>query len=96
MVNNKKYNIGIIGAGMIAEKHITAFQQSGRANISWIARRNISKLGELKRKYNIPNVTCDYKDILNDPGVDAIIISTPPASVLSMIKRPDVSATMPG
>jgi predicted dehydrogenase len=47
----KKYNIGIIGAGMIAEKHIQAFRKTGRAEIIWVARQDKSRLTEFTSRY---------------------------------------------
>ncbi len=77
---SKNKNIGIIGAGMIAEKHIQAFQQTGKANITWLAELKDDLLEEITNKYNIPNGTKDYHDMLADSNVDAIIICTPPKS----------------
>ena len=74
----KKYNIGIIGAGMIAEKHIQAFQKTGRTEISWVARKDKSRLPEFKSRYGIPNGTTDYRELLDDPKVEAVVITSPP------------------
>ncbi len=75
---NNKLTLALIGAGMIAEKHVTAFQKTGQANIKWVARKNEAKLQAFQDKFNIPNGTTDYKDILADPEVDAVVITTPP------------------
>jgi predicted dehydrogenase len=73
---SKTYNIGMIGAGMIAEKHIAGFQKTGRVNITWVA--DIKNTDEFCKKFNIPNKTKDYRDILKDTSVDAVVIGTPP------------------
>lgn len=77
-MENKQIVFGIIGAGMIAEKHISGLQKTGNAKIKWIARSDKSKLSDICQKYNIPFGTIDYLDILNDDEVDAIVISSPP------------------
>ncbi len=69
---------GIIGAGMIAEKHIAAFRKTGKANFKWVSRQNTSLLRDFQSKYEIPEGTGDYKDILSDPEVEVVIIATPP------------------
>jgi predicted dehydrogenase len=74
----KKYNIGVIGAGWIAKAHMGFLQQTGRAHISWIAARNPGNLEEVRSAYHIPNKTNDYREILNDPDVDVVLITTPP------------------
>lgn len=72
------HKIGVIGAGMIAEHHIRSIQKTDNLTVSWLAaatHESINRVGEL---YNIPNRTTNYLDILNDPQVDAVIITTPP------------------
>lgn len=72
------YNIGIIGAGMIAENHIQNLIKTGRVNIVWINARTQASIDKVAAKYNIPNKTVDYKEILADEKVDAVVITTPP------------------
>jgi predicted dehydrogenase len=74
----KSYNIGIIGAGWIAKAHMGFLQETGRANITWIAARNPENLEKVRSEFDIPNKTHDYHDILKDPAVDAVLIATPP------------------
>ena len=75
---NKIFNIGIIGAGMIAEHHIVSLQKNSRVSITWIAATKPEKLEKIRAKYSINKATINYKDILSDPNVDAVIICTPP------------------
>lgn len=76
---DKQFVFGIIGAGMIAEKHIIGLQKTGKANIKWVARENAAKLNEFQQKYDIPFGTTNYRDILADPEVEAVVITAPPA-----------------
>lgn len=80
MSDQIKYNIGVIGAGWIAKAHMGFLQETGRANISWIAARNPENLEKVRNDYNIANKTHDYRDILKDPFVDMVLIATPPDS----------------
>lgn len=75
----KNIVVGIIGAGMIAEKHIVGLQKTGRAKVKWVARENGEKLKSFQEKYSIPFGTTDYRDILADSEVDAVVITAPPA-----------------
>jgi shikimate 5-dehydrogenase len=74
----KSYNIGVIGAGWIAKAHMGFLQETGRANITWIAARNPDNLEKVRSDFNIPNKTHDYHDILKDPAVEVVLIATPP------------------
>ncbi len=78
MSDYKKYTIGLIGAGMIARQHLEHLGKSGRANVKWIAAIKPDNLEKVRAEFNIPNKTHDYRDILNDPEVDSILITTPP------------------
>jgi predicted dehydrogenase len=75
---DNKFVFGIIGAGMIAEKHISGIQKTGFANIKWLARNDISKLDEFQKHFNIPFGTTNYREILNDSEVNAVVITSPP------------------
>jgi predicted dehydrogenase len=77
-MTDKIYSIGIIGAGMIAEKHINSFLETKRVRISWIADLKEEALTRVQGMYPIERTTTDYMDILNDKNVDAVIICTPP------------------
>jgi predicted dehydrogenase len=78
MNETKVYNIGVIGAGMIATTHMGNLERTGRAKITWIAARNPENLEHVRAQFRIPGKTHNYREILRDPGVDAVIITTPP------------------
>ncbi len=75
-----KLNIGIIGAGMIAEKHIRSLQVLKEARISWVTDLNTKRLKKVLKKFNIPNGSNDFHKILEDHRVQAVYICTPPAT----------------
>jgi len=73
--------IGIIGAGMVADMHIEAIITDSRAYVKWVSSTTISKnLLRIKEKFDIPRITDNYFDILEDREVDAVIICSPPDS----------------
>ncbi len=77
-MNKNKIVFGIIGAGMIAEKHIAGLQKTNKVFVKWVARNNVAKLDEFQKKYNIPHGTGNYIDILADPEVQTVVITSPP------------------
>lgn len=74
----RRPNIGIIGAGMVAGIHLAGLLKTGRANVLWIADIDKKVLRQKLIKYNIPNGSADYRDILKDDRVEAVIIAAPP------------------
>lgn len=85
-MNTDRIVFGVIGAGMIAEKHIIGLQKTGHAFVKWVARSNAQKLDEFQQQYQIPNGTTNYHDILADAEVDAVIITSPPEMHYEMFK----------
>jgi predicted dehydrogenase len=73
-----RYQVGVIGAGWIAKAHMGNLQQTGRADICWIAALNPENLEKVRADFGVPNKTHDYHDILKDPKVDVVLITTPP------------------
>lgn len=63
---------------MIALQHLEHIRNTGRAQVSWIAALRPENLEKVRSGFGIPNKTHDYRDMLSDPAVDAILITTPP------------------
>ncbi|HKI54296.1 MAG TPA: Gfo/Idh/MocA family oxidoreductase, partial [Anaerolineales bacterium] len=74
----KKYNLGIIGAGMYGKILMRAFQKDKRANIIWVNSASEATTKSAAEGFGVENWSTDYHDVLNDPAVDAVIIATPP------------------
>jgi predicted dehydrogenase len=69
---------GIIGAGMIGDFHIEAVLSIKNAQVKSISARTQETVNKKCSKFNIPYGTINYHEILDDPGIDAVIIATPP------------------
>src|SRR5688500_3306739 len=74
----KKHKLGIIGAGMYGKVLMRCFRQDDRAEIVWVnsASEGTTKLAA--EEFGIEKWTLDYREILADPEVDAVVIATPP------------------
>ena len=71
----KKIKLGIIGAGRIGKLHA----ENVVYNINYVEVKSISdlyvdKINEWAAGLGIKNVYSDYRDILNDPEIDAVMI----------------------
>lgn len=75
-MDNKK-NIGIIGAGVVAERIINASKVNPRANVKGIYDNNPEKLKEVVDKYDLTGVG-SYKELLEDKDIDIIYLAVPP------------------
>jgi len=74
----KKHNLGIIGAGMYGKVLMRCFQQDGRANIIWVNNASEVTTKSAAKEFGVEKWSLDYRDILADRAVDAVVISTPP------------------
>jgi myo-inositol 2-dehydrogenase/D-chiro-inositol 1-dehydrogenase len=68
-------NIGVIGAGRIGKVHaenlVLRIQET---NVVAIADVVVTAAQETAARLNIPMVTADYRDILNSPQIEAVVI----------------------
>lgn len=69
-------NVGIIGAGFWGEKHADAINFLSNVKLVAANRTNPTALNTFLSKYGGRGYT-DYRELLNDPQVDAVVISTP-------------------
>jgi predicted dehydrogenase len=74
----KKYNLGIIGAGMYGKILMRWFQQDERANITWVNSASEKTAKSAADEFGVKQWTLEYHDILADSAVDAVVIGTPP------------------
>ena len=71
----KKINVGIIGAGRIGKVHSQSIiNQIPEVKVKTISDIYFDSAKEWADKMGIPNATKDYKEILNDPEIDAVLI----------------------
>ena len=74
----KKYNLGIIGAGMYGKILMRSFQQDERANIIWVNSASEATAKSAAEEFGVEKWSTDYRDVMADSSVDAVVIATPP------------------
>ncbi len=72
------YNIGIIGAGMYGKVLGRCLRQDERARITWVNSASEATTRAAAEELGATKWSLDYRDVLNDPAVNAVIIATPP------------------
>jgi len=73
-----RLNVGLIGAGWIGKVHAEnlAFRVP-EVDLQVIADVNEKTAREVAERNRIPKVVADYHDILSNPSIDAIVVSSP-------------------
>jgi predicted dehydrogenase len=72
----KNLNIGVIGLGAIGLKHCNALAQIERATIAAVSDVDEKALETTTKQYNATPYN-DFKKMLTQPGLDAVIVATP-------------------
>ena len=73
-----KLRIGIIGAGGIAAKlHLPELATVADAEVTVLAGRKQSRLETLCKKFDVPNWTHSYEEIISDHNIDGVVIALP-------------------
>ena len=75
-MSNRKINIAIVGLGFGAE-FIPIYQRHPHANMYGICQRNSKKLDAIGDAFDIQARYTDFKQVLEDPKVDAVHINSP-------------------
>ncbi len=73
----KKYNWGIIGLGMIADKFAKGLTSVPGAKLFAVASRDLKKADAFAKKYNVPYAYGTYEEITENKEIDIIYIATP-------------------
>ena len=82
---SKKVRVGIVGTSGWADfMYLSASQSHPQVEITAICGRNRGPAEQLASKYNIPNIFTDYKDMISQGGLQAIIIGS------ALVKAPQI------
>ena len=69
--------IGVIGCGHWGPNHIRVFSQSSNSKVAMCADLDEKRLASIKALYPAIHITKDYKEILNNKEINAVVISVP-------------------
>jgi predicted dehydrogenase len=72
-----KIQVGMIGCGYWGPNLLRNFSENEGADLRWICDLDTRRLDTMGRRYPAAQRTNDYKTLLADPTVDAVVIATP-------------------
>ncbi len=70
---------GILGTARIAERVGKAIHNASNARLSVIASRDLGRAKHWAQTHNADRAVGSYKEVLNDPNIDAVYIPLPPS-----------------
>jgi predicted dehydrogenase len=83
----KTIRTAIFGTGFMGRVHLEAVRRIESVEACAIAGRNAEAARRLGAGFSISTIATDYRDVLQDPKIDAVHICTPNAQHFSMAKN---------
>src|SRR5919206_1194438 len=72
--------VGVIGCGYWGPNLIRNFAENEGASLRWVCDRDARRLEKISRRYPAARASADYAELLADPALDAVVVSTPVAT----------------
>jgi predicted dehydrogenase len=73
----KSIKVGMIGAGAIAASQCKDINNHPRAEVIAVADTSRKRAAEIQTAFNLKQASADYRDLLRNPDIDAVIIALP-------------------
>ncbi len=73
-------NIGVVGYGYWGPNLVRNFYESPDSRVATVCETDPVRLSKVKDRYPTVEVTADFKKLVQDPGIDAVVIATPVSS----------------
>jgi len=76
-MTNGRLRVAVVGTGSWAQRaHLPGWQRDGRAEVVAVADTNAEALAAAAAKFGVPKAVADYRELLEDPGIDVIDVVT--------------------
>ncbi|PKQ14936.1 MAG: oxidoreductase, partial [Actinobacteria bacterium HGW-Actinobacteria-7] len=76
-MGSERLTVALVGYGYWGPNLLRNYMELPGATVKWVCDRDPGKLAKAKMRYPAVTVTEDYRDVLGDPEVDAVLIATP-------------------
>ncbi len=96
-----RIGVGVVGCGFVGRgAHVPAFASMEHAQLVAVADADQARLAKVRKKYDVPAAYADYQQLVDDPNVQAVVVSLPtalhaPASLAAIAAGKHVLCEMP-
>ena len=77
MDQQKILKVGVISCSGMAKNHMYAIRNNNRAHLSAVCDIDAERAEAAAEEYGVKNVYKDYRDLLKQPDIDAVVVCTP-------------------
>jgi len=70
--------VGVIGTGVGAAVHIPALQYLPETEVVAVCSRRVDRAAAAAAEHGVPSFVTDFRELVRDPGVDAVVVASPP------------------
>lgn len=81
------HRAALVGTGYWGPNLANSIERTGKAVLQYLCDTNPQNLHALARRYPHAKPTTDIDEVISDPGVDAVFVSTPTATHYTLGKR---------
>jgi predicted dehydrogenase len=79
--------VGVIGCGYWGPNLIRNFAENREAEVRWLCDLDAERLSSVGRRYPLASLTSDYRELLLDAELEAVVIATPVATHFPFAKE---------
>ena len=72
-----KVRVGVIGLGIMGEQYVRIYNAHPLASVTAVCTRNVERLNEIGDNYGISARFSDYRKLLDEASIDAVVVATP-------------------
>src|SRR5919107_627598 len=77
-VRTTSIRVGVIGVGFGAAVHVPALQHLPETEVVAVCARRAERAHLAAAQHGVKNALSDFRVMLRDPGIDAVVVATPP------------------
>jgi predicted dehydrogenase len=85
--DQSRLRLGVIGCGHWGPNHVRVFSELDRSCVAACADLKRDRLDRIRHRYPNIRTTHDYREILNDAYIDAVVIATPTALHAELVRQ---------
>jgi predicted dehydrogenase len=78
-IPTRPIRVGVIGTGFGASVHLPALQKIPFVEVAAICSKRAERAHMVASQFGVRKTTIDYRDLVRDPEIDAVVIASPPS-----------------